>query len=471
MERLHGAFDGGRQVQDRSVGSEFSPATAAVDPSLPTGLTTSGLASRLAGNMTSGWADGEVMNGDPRNPKPKLGSLFANSLGQALGDTLTHYLATPENTAQQDFRQSEIRDRNATNGTSLTLGGTWGQGGVPTGSSQDLGSLAPNPATDPAEFAAMDFAVPASNVGQSSSSPSTTFPPFAKLPTPSLDSQIGDWLANNYHSNTAFCTAQPGEGLLAVGACINRSDPFAGMAYLAVSGQSNYDSKSNTWSVTPGRMYSGDMTELSAGQISALSQAAHNDVGAETAIRLRRMLQASAAAPQPTVAAGGNSACNVLIYDPSAPLNQGWSDIPVDQQIRLMNLNNHEGPYAVAGDTREIESTDPVAEAYKGTFEYQQAQSLQVAEVVAASLTPAGIAANTLFTGAEIVHDFNNGDYGSAAGKTALLALPVAANRGTMLLNDLKLASSIGTDATTADAVLVGNTAQVADEAALGGAA
>ena len=77
-----------RQVAASAVGSAAGQAAGAAMSSVMGNMAGASLASKFAARMAGGWANSEVMATDPRYTKAKLGALFADSLGGAIGDTI-----------------------------------------------------------------------------------------------------------------------------------------------------------------------------------------------------------------------------------------------------------------------------------------------------------------------------------------------------------------------------------------------
>ena len=67
-------------------------------------------AQRMAGSMAGGWASSEVMAGHNGFTRADSSVLFASAMGNAIGQGIAD---GPQNSAQQSFRQSEIREQNA----------------------------------------------------------------------------------------------------------------------------------------------------------------------------------------------------------------------------------------------------------------------------------------------------------------------------------------------------------------------
>jgi len=76
-----------RQIAASAVGSAAGQAAGGVmGDVLGDSSPYTQIANRTVAGMASGWASAQVMSADGRSPKPHLSSLFANSLGEALGD-------------------------------------------------------------------------------------------------------------------------------------------------------------------------------------------------------------------------------------------------------------------------------------------------------------------------------------------------------------------------------------------------
>lgn len=108
---------------------------------------------------------------------------------------------------------------------------------------------------------------------------------------------------------TTSYTAQRGEGPLAIAANIDPDNRYAVMAYLAATGQMQFDASSNRWITYEGQTYTADLSGLSDDQVAKLDATGRDAVATESAVDARRAAVAEAqAALQAQQEAAANAA-------------------------------------------------------------------------------------------------------------------------------------------------------------------
>ncbi|MBW8756986.1 MAG: DNA/RNA non-specific endonuclease, partial [Burkholderiales bacterium] len=78
-----------RQIGAAAVGAAAGQAAGGIMGDVLGSSDYAKIATRTVAGMANGWASGQVLATDPRYSQPKLGTLFANSLGNALGEAIS----------------------------------------------------------------------------------------------------------------------------------------------------------------------------------------------------------------------------------------------------------------------------------------------------------------------------------------------------------------------------------------------
>jgi LysM repeat protein len=160
-------------------------------------------------------------------------------------------------------------------------------------------------------------------------------------------------------------TAQTGQGPLAIASNIDPDHPYAVMAYLAQTGQINYNQDANRWITHAGQSYSGDLSGLSDDQMSALDAAGRNAVSGESSIdtaRAQVALQlrqdaAAATAQSNLFYSGGATAFStgsLSIGAPSFSNPEGGAEEPPD-----FDFADLDSLYRIKGSDGLIRYNDP----------------------------------------------------------------------------------------------------------------
>ncbi len=130
----------------QAAGAAMSSAVGAVT----TDVATQAFAQKLGSNLGGAWASQQVLATDPRYTKARTSSLFANALGQAIGDTISDTVIKQGQVDQAAAASQAAREANRFGNA---VGSSYANASMPS---------MPNPATDPAEFAALDAMNPVS---------------------------------------------------------------------------------------------------------------------------------------------------------------------------------------------------------------------------------------------------------------------------------------------------------------------